>query len=42
MLFRSIDSHISDLQYDIDRLDPQVDAEEIADLRAEIEELENY
>ena len=37
-----IDSHISDLQYDIDRLDPQVDADEIEALKAQIEDLENY
>ena len=37
-----IDSHISDLQYDIDRLDPEVDADEIEALKAEIDELENY
>ena len=37
-----IDSHISDLQFDIDRLDPEVDADEIEALKAQIEDLENY
>lgn len=34
-----IDCHIEDLQYDIDRLDPEVDADEIEDLKMRIEEL---
>lgn len=36
-----IDSHIEDLRYDLERLDPEVDAEEIEDLKARIEEFED-
>ena len=35
------DSLIEDLQYDLERLDPEVDAEEIADMKERIEALEN-
>ena len=35
------DSMIEDLEYDLERLDPEVDAEEIADIRERIEALEN-
>ena len=35
-----VNSQIEDLQYDLDRLDPEVDAEEIADIKERIEELE--
>ena len=35
-----IDSQIEDLQYDLERLDEDADAEEIEDLKARIEELE--
>ena len=36
-----IDSQIEDLQYDLERLDEDADAEEIEDLKARIEELED-
>lgn len=35
------DSMISDLQYELDRLDEETDADEVADLRERIEMLEN-
>jgi hypothetical protein len=35
------DSLIEDLQYDLERLDPEVDAEEIAEMKERIEALEN-
>jgi hypothetical protein len=35
-----VDSMIDDLQYDLDRLDPEVDADEIDDIKERIEELE--
>lgn len=35
------DSMLEDLRYDLDRLDPEVDAEEIADLQERIDMLEN-
>ena len=34
-------SLIEDLQYDLDRLDPEVDADEIADIQVRIAELED-
>ena len=40
MLTDYADSMIQDLQYDLDRLDPEVDADEIADIQERIEELE--
>ena len=36
-----VDSHIEDLRYDLERLDPEVDDEEIEDLKARIEEFED-
>ena len=41
MLVEFADAEIENLQYDLDRLDPEVDAEEIADIRERIEQLEN-
>lgn len=35
------DAEIRNLQYDLDCLDPELDADEIADLRERIEALEN-
>ena len=40
MLTEYADVEIEDLQYEIDRLDPEDDADEIADLRERIAELE--
>jgi len=37
-----IDSKIEDLQYDLDHLDPELDADEVDNIKAEISELENY
>ena len=47
MLFRSmcqeiVDSMIADLEYDLDRLDPEVDSDEIDDIKERIEDLENF
>jgi hypothetical protein len=36
-----IDSQIEDLRYELERMDPEVDAEEIEDYQARIEELED-
>ena len=41
MLTDYADSMIQDLQYDLDRLDPEVDADEIADIQERIEQLES-
>jgi hypothetical protein len=41
MVCEVVDSLIEDLQYDLDRLDPEVDAEEIADIKERIEYLED-
>ena len=41
MVCEVVDSMIEDLQYDLDRLDPEVDAEEIADLQERIADLED-
>jgi hypothetical protein len=35
-----VSSQIEDLQYDLDRLDPELDADEIADIKERIEDLE--
>jgi hypothetical protein len=35
-----VSSQIEDLQYDLDRLDPEVDADEIVDIKERIEDLE--
>jgi hypothetical protein len=36
-----IDSQLEDLRYELERMDPEVDAEEIEDYQARIEELED-
>ena len=36
-----VNSKIEDLEYDLDRLDPEVDADEIEDIKAQIAELED-
>ena len=41
MVCNITDSMIEDLEYDLERLDPEVDFEEIADIRERIEALEN-
>ena len=41
MVCNITNSMIEDLEYDLERLDPEVDAEEIADIRERIESLEN-
>ena len=41
MLVEFADAEIENLQYDLDRLDPETDAEEIADIKERIEALEN-
>lgn len=35
-----VSSQIEDLEYDLDRLDPELDADEIADIKERIEDLE--
>ena len=40
MVLEVVDSLIEDLQYDLDRLDPEVDADEIADIHVRIVELQ--
>ena len=37
-----IDSRIEELEYDIDRLDPELDADEIADIHVQIAELQEF
>ena len=37
-----VSSMIEDLQYDLDRLDPEVDSDEIDDIKERIEDLENF
>ena len=37
-----VNSEIENLQYDLDRLDPELDADEVEDLKDRIEQLENY
>ena len=41
MVNEIIDSRISDLEYDIECLDPELDAEEIADIHVMIAELQD-
>jgi hypothetical protein len=41
MVNEIIDSQIEDLEYEIDRLDPDLDADEIADLQERIAELQD-
>jgi hypothetical protein len=40
MVLEVVDSLIEDLEYDIDRLDPEDDADEIADIHVRIVELQ--
>lgn len=40
MVNEIIDSQIEDLQYDLDRMDPELDADEISDIHVQIVELE--
>lgn len=42
MVNEIIDSRIEDLQYDLDRMDPDTDADDIEILRAEMRELEGF
>jgi hypothetical protein len=37
-----VDSQIEDLQYDLDRLDPELDADEIEDIKERIADLEDF
>ena len=37
-----VDAQISDLEYDLDRLDPEVDADEIEDIKERIADLEDF
>lgn len=41
MVNEIIDSMVEDLQYDLERLDPEVDADEITDIQERIAELED-
>lgn len=41
MALEIVDSHIEDLQYDLDSLDPEVDAEEIDFIKERIADLED-
>lgn len=41
MVVEFADAEIENLEYDLDRLDPELDADEIADIRERIEALEN-
>lgn len=41
MVGEIVDSMVEDLQYDLDRLDPEVDADEIDDIKERIAELED-
>lgn len=41
MVNEIVDSQIEDLQYDLDRLDPDIDADEIEDIKERIAELED-
>lgn len=41
MVLDCANAEIENLQYDLDRLDPELDADEIADIRERIEALEN-
>ena len=42
MVSEIVDSQIEDLQYDLDRLDPEVDADEIEDIKERIADLEDF
>ena len=37
-----VDFQIEDLQYDLDRLDPELDADEIEDIKERITDLEDF
>lgn len=37
-----IDSHLEDLQYDLERMDPEFDADDIEFVKERIAELENF
>lgn len=37
-----INTRLEDLQYDLESLDPELDADEVEFIKAQIEELENY
>jgi hypothetical protein len=37
-----VDNMIADLEYDLDRLDPELDADEVEDLQERIEYLQDY
>jgi hypothetical protein len=37
-----VDSHIEDLNYDLERMDPEFDSEDMAFIREQIAELENF
>jgi len=37
-----IDTHLEDLRYDLESLDPELDADEVENLQALIAELEDY
>ena len=42
MVSDMVSSMIEDLQYDLDRLDPEVDADEVDFIKSRIEELEDF
>ena len=42
MVNEVIDTMIEDFEYDIDRLDPELDADEIADIHVQIAELQEF
>lgn len=37
-----IDSRLQDLYYELDQLDPDTDADEVEEIKAQIQELEDY
>lgn len=37
-----VNSHIEDLQYDLDRMDPELDADDIETIKESIAELEDF
>ena len=42
MALEIVNSQIEDLQYDLDRLDPELDADEILDIKERIADLEDF
>ena len=42
MVSEIVESEIENLQYDLDRLDPELDADEVEDLQERIADLENF